>query len=138
MGITPNKNNKTIIKETFAKGIENLEKVIVNVFSSVGESAAMMAKNEGSYTDRTGNLRSSVGYLIAVRGEVMKSFFEGLGASEGERFAREKLTEINVEYVLIVVAGMKYASYVEKKDYDVLLFTKVRAESLAIELFEQL
>jgi len=138
MGINADKNWKKAFREAQENALKNVETVIINTLSYVGEYAATLAKDRGSYTDRTGNLKSSVGYMLAVDGKIIISLFEGSGAAEGEQFAQEKLNELNHKYVLIVVAGMNYASYVENKDYDVLLFTEVMAKAKAVELFEQI
>ena len=40
-----------------------------------GEKFIQVARQSGSYKDQTGNLRSSVGYVIAKDGEVVKENF---------------------------------------------------------------
>ena len=80
-----------------------------------------------SHTDRTGNLRSSVGYIIAMDGETVSENFEKSGKGNdgdtGISKARQLAEDISLayqgSYVLIGVAGMEYAVYVEAKGKDV-------------------
>ena len=43
---------------------------LVEQFSFIGEACVKMARESGDYNDITGNLRSSIGYVILVDGEV--------------------------------------------------------------------
>lgn len=45
---------------------------IVNLFCFVGESCIVEARNGGDYIDRTGNLRSSIGYAVLRDGKVVQ------------------------------------------------------------------
>mgnify|MGYP007038201873 CR=1 FL=1 len=73
--------------------------------------------HQPNYIDHTGNLRHSIGYIVAVDGKIVKADFQN---SEGEKTANDALAKYNKGIVLIMVAGMKYAYYVSKKGYDVL------------------
>ncbi|RYF48654.1 MAG: hypothetical protein EOO39_46660 [Cytophagaceae bacterium] len=91
----------------------------------LGEACITQARTLGSYRDVTGNLRSSVGYVIVVDGQVVDANFEvtsggALGMSAGERYARSLASQFSAGYVLIVVAGMNYAAKVESRGRDVL------------------
>jgi hypothetical protein len=90
--------------------------------SFIGEEFINNAKLNGNYKDRTGNLRSSIGYVVAVDGEVKKYKFEG--TSEGRQnsidTADELLQENNSGLVLIGFAGMEYGLAVESRGYDVI------------------
>lgn len=80
-----------------------------------------MAREIGTYTDRTGNLRSSIGAVMQADGnKVMETPFNQVsaggsqGSSAGRTLANETLAEHrDSPFSLIVVAGMDYASYVE-------------------------
>lgn len=82
---------------------------------------------EESWMDRSGNLRSSIGYIVVRDGEICKSGgFERVdgpkrdkspedGSAEGRSYAERLAANYPTGYALIVVAGMEYAAYVEAK-----------------------
>lgn len=110
--------------------IENLE--------FVGEACVAEARTAGSYTDRTGNLRSSVGYVISVDGDIRKKGgFESdkPGAEEGARYAESLVGQYPQGIVLIVVAGMNYAAYVSANGYNVLDSAELKAEDILKQIF---
>lgn len=95
---------------------------------------------EDSWNDQTGNLRSSIGYIITQNGTPLVSggFLptsapQGTGA-KGQQVGQSYAESIVRQYagcllVLVVVAGMEYAVYVEAMDNkDVLASTKLWAE----------
>lgn len=94
-----------------------------------------------TYRDRTGNLRSSIGYVILKNGEQVESFFEG-EESEGKEAGKAVTIEVAEKfpkgYVLIVVAGMGYAAAVEANGFDVLSGSSDRAIKQLKTLFEKL
>ena len=77
---------------------------------------------EESWFNQTGNLRSSVGYVVVAHGRIVKSsdFATVLHGSEGSRagkaLAEERAKKYSNGYALIVVAGMNYAGLVEARD----------------------
>ena len=73
--------------------------------------------HQPNYIDWTGNLRHSIGYLVAVDGEIINADLQNTEATET---AQKALLKYKDGIVLIMVAGMKYAYYVSKKGYDVL------------------
>jgi hypothetical protein len=73
--------------------------------------------HQPNYIDWTGNLRHSIGYLVAVDGEIINADLQN---SEATETAQKALSKYKDGIVLIMVAGMKYAYYVSKKGYDVL------------------
>lgn len=73
--------------------------------------------HQPNYIDWTGNLRHSIGYLVAVNGEIINADLQNTEATET---AQKALSKYKDGIVLIMVAGMKYAYYVSKKGYDVL------------------
>lgn len=85
-----------------------------------------------SFKDHTGNLRSSIGFVILKNGKVINQNFKisGKGSSGKEGMQKAKamvarlMERVGIEYpkgfVLIVVAGMEYAAAVESKGYDVI------------------
>jgi len=113
------------------KIVKRAEDVIIEQFQIVGEQFIADARNNGTYTDRTGNLRSSIGYIIFKDGEPLSESFPGI-TKEGIDHGR-KVAEANVPkkgLAIIVVAGMNYAYYVEAKNYDVITGSSYAAEKL--------
>ena len=115
-----------------------------NTLIRVGEECVVYARTNGSYTDQTGNLRSSVGYAVIDNGRVIsKSGFAAVkqgaeGASQGKDFLSEIISQHGNSQVLIVVAGMNYATYVEAKSYDVISGAELRSDALVPQLLRQL
>lgn len=109
----------------------------------LGERVVKYAREHGSYTDRTSNLRNSIGYVVIQSGKVLASNFgnEG-GYEEAKQKARDHAMQVasalsgNKTY-LVWVAGMEYARYVEAKGFDVLTgsgnWVESTAESLKAE-----
>lgn len=80
-------------------------------------------KERSRYTDRSGNLTSSIGYSVHIDGQLagVSSFEPILEGTEGSLKGRELAeTSPGDGISLSLVAGMEYASYVEKMGKDVL------------------
>lgn len=108
--------------------------VVANVaerLQYVGEEAVGVARDTGSYRDRTGNLRSSVGYAVWLDG---KRVGGSSGSGAGGEAARGVLDGLSQSapasgLMLTVCAGMPYGKYVQGRGYTVLQ----QAESQAVE-----
>lgn len=121
---------------------------IIKVLSYVGEKCVTEARDrtqEESWFDQTGNLRSSIGYVIYHNGVEVKtsSFQEVKNGSDGPKYGKTLAEQIASEhltgYVLIVVAGMHYADYVEAKDNkNVLASSYALANSLVPKMMKEL
>lgn len=124
--------------------IERIEQLIIYNLSYVGDQCLTEARSTNSYKDQTGNLRSSIGYIIVKDGRVIRqSDFAVVrtgsqGKSEGESFARSLARTFPEGIVLIVVAGMNYASYVSAKGYNVLDSAELLADRLVPSILKQL
>lgn len=119
------KTEMSEIQEYIKRSIERTDKVVIRNLQRLGEEAVIYARNRTgaeSWYDQTGNLRSSVGYVIAKDGGIVRrggfsQILDGTeGPSEGKEFAAEVAKDYPGKYVLIVVAGMNYASYVEEME----------------------
>lgn len=121
-----------------------MKQSLYNTLARVGEECVSYARTNGSYIDQTGNLRSSVGYAVIDNGRVIsKSGFgtvkQGVeGSSQGKDFLSEIISQHRNGLVLIVVAGMNYATYVEAKSYDVISGAELRSDVLVPQLMKQL
>lgn len=136
--VTPMDEIDRMIEEEIRKS----ERDIIKKLSYIGESAISEARENGDYMDQTGNLRSSVGYVILNNGKTVLENIQrsdrGTDRSTGVQVAKNFIQEISEKYkndfVLIVVAGMDYAVYVEALGRNVLSSSKLLAESLAKQL----
>lgn len=91
----------------------------------------------GSFNDQTGNLRSSIFFIIGVDGKISHEDFEesergtdkSTGVEEARLYAGQVLEEWPAGLVLITGAAMEYASYVEAKGYDVITGSTLEAKA---------
>jgi hypothetical protein len=124
--------------------IERKEQVIIRRLCSIGEKCLSEARTNGNYIDRTGNLRSSIGYVVVVDGNiVLMSSFAAIkqgkqGSTRGKRFIEQLINKFPTWICLILVAGMNYAGYVSAKGYNVLDSSELLAEKLVPQMLEKL
>lgn len=110
---------------------ERIITAAINRLKYVGERFIINARSTDTYQDQTGNLRSSIGYVILLDGEQLFDNFPGAtetGKTNGRQVAAEAASEFPTGLVLICVAGMKYAGYVESRNYDVITGSALIAE----------
>lgn len=102
--------------------IERANMLTIRALSLLGEMCVIEAKDrpqESSWYDQSGNLRSSIGYVIVRDGKIVAySEFTQVkqgsdGVKEGKELAKELAKKYTSGYALIVVAGMNYAELVE-------------------------
>ena len=124
------------IEKAIDQFIEEQDAKTILRLKFIGETFINDAKRRGNYTDRTGNLRSSIGYIILKDGKPISNMFSGKpqGVARGKQFAEELRQEYPEGFVLIGVAGMNYAAYVEAKNYDV-ISGSVPSETLINQIF---
>ena len=120
-GLVP-KFNIGSVKGRFVEFEKQVLSKQLQVLTYAGEQFVNIARNTRTYRDRTGNLRSSIGYVVGYEGKVVKSNFSGTGKEikNAKNIANEVLQEYAKGYVLIGFAGMGYAASVESKGYDVI------------------
>ncbi len=101
---------------------ERVEMLTVRALSYLGELCVIEARNrpqEISWYDRSGNLRSSIGYAIIHNGKILEysDFTQVRQGNEGVRKGKALIEELSKKfangYALVVVAGMNYAEFVE-------------------------
>lgn len=137
--ITPKADVEAYLQDQLAKR----EKSIIKTLNFVGITCINEARTNGDYIDQTGNLRSSIGYAIIQNGVVVnQSRFEQVkDGREGKKEGAELLSDLigrNTQgIVLIVVAGMNYAAYVET-NRNVITSAELLAEDLVPKLLRQL
>ena len=124
--------------------IERMKDALVYNLQYVGEQCLNAARQSQAYRDQTGNLRSSLGYVLAVDGKVVGQssptvILNGAeGAKSGARYAREIAGRYPEDIVLVVVAGMQYAAYVAARRGDVLDSAELLAERLVPQVLKRL
>lgn len=108
--------------------VKRVEEAIIFNFYVIGEGSVNHAREQGSYKDRTSNLRNSIGYVVAYNGEIVEyGFKRSAGITDKAAFlADQKIQEMLSDhgYDLIIVAGMNYARHVENKGKVVLSSTE--------------
>lgn len=144
MGIKANFKIGDIQKE-FDKAQKRVENAMISALKTLGGKCIEIARNSNDYTDQTGNLRASIGYIIVVNGTIIERDFQvankdedGKGIATGSELADELAQKYSQGFVLIVVAGMSYAAAVESKSKDVLTSAEKYAEKQLPKLLQRL
>jgi hypothetical protein len=139
-----NNTPKSITQQVADKMVQSIERAIVHRLKYIGEVCVNEARRAGSYQDQTGNLRSSIGYVITCDGKIIsKSAFPVVkdgsdGQKEGKNYAEKLAAGFPRGYCLIVVAGMNYAYYVQRRGKNVLQTSELKAKSEVNKLLRQL
>lgn len=127
MGITLKTDINTLMGK-IQHDVDDLINVASMAMKMACDNVVRDARLLDTYTDQTGNLRSSIGYVIYDNGAEIYQSFEARGMStggeEGVKKAMELASNVAIAYgeqlVAVVVAGMDYAVYVESKGLDVI------------------
>ncbi|MBQ3679816.1 MAG: hypothetical protein IJP79_07250 [Paludibacteraceae bacterium] len=148
MPVESNGNIKEFLAKVTAEEVERLKERLVYNLMAIGEETVNVARNSAlkgkDYKDQTGNLRSSVGYVISIDGEIAEmSAFDVVkdgkeGSQSGRDYALQLISEFPEGICLIVVAGMNYAKFVAAKGYDVLDSSQLQAEQLIPQMLKDL
>ena len=141
--LTPNEEIEAYMDEQLSR----LRTVILRNLAYIGEQCLNKARSTDSYKDQTGNLRSSIGYVIVEDGKVIqasdfapseKGTDKAKGQATGKAYASELAARFPSGITLLVVAGMNYATYVSAKGYDVLDGAELLADQLTEKLLKDL
>lgn len=126
------KFNSNDIKAMVEEKKKRIEAAILLNLQRIGEAFVTQARETETYKDRTGNLRSSIGYVILRNGSQLNENFESRGGPNGVEQARKIIEEAKLKFptgfVLIGVAGMDYAAAVESLGFDVITASSIQAE----------
>lgn len=143
MGITA-KFTEADIQQHLDRFYQTVERRAIQRLQYLGELCVNHAKDLPavvSYTDQTGNLRSSIGFMVFRNGLSIHSGFTGSnlsGSFEGSSQGMSLALQVGREYpkglVLVVVAGMNYAVHVESQGRDVI----TSAEQLAVDVLPKM
>ena len=124
--------------------LKGLEQAVIRTLAYCGELCLNVARSTNSYKDQTGNLRSSIGYVVTVDGRIVnQSDFETVkkgwdGSKQGAAFAKQLVRRFPKGICLIVVAGMEYAAHVKNRGYDVLDSSELTADRIVPYMLKQL
>jgi len=132
------------LRQIIQDRMDKIERAAISRLQFVGEKFVTNARNNGAYKDRTGNLRSSVGYVIMKDGIQIAANFKAFpqvdpkakGAGQGMEKAQTAIDEIAEKLrgkyprglILIGVAGMDYAAAVEAEGFDVITSSSITAK----------
>lgn len=133
-------NCKSIQRE-LSSFSERLGSEVVPLLDKAGVMSVEIAKRSKTYCDKTGNLTSSIGYGVVKDGKIVciGGFGSGEGGEAGKRYLAQQSSEIGAGQVgLILVAGMYYATYVERIGYVVLDGARLRLETIVNELLSKI
>lgn len=143
MAIVDNTDYNALIVEMRERA-ERINRAIVRTFQYIAEVLVREARMKGDYIDQTGNLRSSIGAIILLDGQVVsRSGFEVVkggssGANEGLTYAQEIAAAYPRGIALVVVAGKDYAAHVAARGRDVLSSAVLKAEDIIPRMMRQL
>lgn len=136
------------VHDMLMREAERVERLTIRALSKLGEQCVTKIRDRAgdkSWYDQTGNLRSSVGYVIAHNKNIIQysSFNQVKQGSEGVKTGKDLAEELakkySNNYVLIVVAGMNYAEFVEAMDNkDVIASTELWVKEQVPLMLEKL
>lgn len=124
--------------------LKGLEQAVIRTLTYCGELCLNVARSTNSYKDQTGNLRSSIGYVVTVDGRIVNQSDFGTvkkgvdGSKQGAAFAKQLVRRFPKGICLIVVAGMDYAVHVKNRGYDVLDSSELTADRIVPYMLKQL
>lgn len=126
--------------------IEKRENSIVRTLQYIGTECVNEAKTNSGYIDQTGNLRSSIGYVVLKNGVAQNNYqstFDVVkqgesGKHTGTEFLNSLISQNSKGIVLIVVAGMNYAAHVEATGRNVVTSAELLAEKLVPQILKEI
>jgi hypothetical protein len=116
--------------------LEKDQRKIATMLVYVGEQCLTDARNKGSYTDQTGNLRNSIGYVVLLNGRVFSA--KQSERPETQSLLAEVIPQFQNGIALIVAAGMEYAGYVEARGFNVITSSRLLAQKVVPQMLTQL
>jgi hypothetical protein len=139
------KTPQSAIDAMIESRVKAIQSSIIDALKQIGEQCVIVMRNNGNYKDQTGNLRSSTGFMVVSNGqEVIMSRFDVVkDGYEGQKRGRKIVAEVAKKYpddnVLVVVAGMEYAIYVERRHHkDVITSAQLFAKKEARRILEEM
>ena len=138
---------QNVFEAFLLKAEKHIIKCMGDALAQLVRESDTKARDRGydvSFRDVTGNLRSSIGGAVYQHGQVFftSSFNQVLKGSKGSAEGRKMVQSLAHQYtdaiVMVMVAGMDYADYVEAIDSkDVIESTRIWAESVVMKRLEE-
>lgn len=133
------------IRKRFDNFLTEVDKMQIEILQELGEKCVLHARGlppEQGFHDQTGNLRSSMGYVVFKDGVAVHEGYEQVKeGSEGVQAGRKLANQVGQNtkgIVLVVTAGMNYATYVEAKGRDVLASAEILAQQEFPRMLDEL
>ena len=135
MGIKFTNKQKDKAINDLKKSIKVLENKIMDSLTIVAEELMIDANIHKGYDNKSGNLSSSIGCGIIKNGSILRIVgFNGSteGKIKGIKFLNDTVLGLskNVNYQIVMIAGMYYSTYVENMGYNVLSITEINAKTI--------
>ncbi len=138
------KNTVNVIK-AIHRQVAEADEISFKVLQYAGEAFVRAARENREFKDDTGNLQSSIGYVIVKDRKIIWKAFEGIGKTStsegkaaGERLAQAIALTLKDGWGLIGVAGMEYGLYVEARGIDVISGSVPETRKLLSEIIRDL
>lgn len=131
MAVRPVSNQNLIIGQGVDVFYQRLRNAAILRLQALGLELVNEAKRTRGYTDRTGNLTNSMGFVLFEDGNVVVTNLasgEAGTKSENTAFAIKSENINGTRFELVIVAGMEYAQYVEAKGFVVLTKAEMKAK----------
>lgn len=145
MGITAPQGFEQAVEKELLEQMNNMRTALIYNLGAIGNRVVNIARQHHRYKDQTGNLTSSVGYVIVEDGKVvMESSFEQTrptateGSNKGRSFAHSLAKAYPEGITLVVVAGMNYAAYVERRGIGGMTTAEINARNAVRTLLDKL
>lgn len=137
------------IQEKINARIEARKQAFIGRLFAIAEECLNNAKSNHKYSNRTGNLASSINYCIVDNGVIVTAGqwkatvgAEGngqKGIQSGMQYLQKVVSGLPQKgLIFVMVAGMPYASYVEAMSLDVLDTSEAMARAKIKQMIEKL
>lgn len=148
ISVTP-QFTKGQLQLVIAQKVARIEQATLDILIRVGEQFVTDARSTTTYKDVTGNLRSSIGYVVLKDGKQLVSNFQQIppknlaakiksggkvikplydGRKKGEALAKKIASEHPIGFCIVGVAGMQYSISVEARGFDVITGSSITAQ----------
>jgi len=125
--------------------VSQIEQMIQNELVYIGLEFVRNARIQADFKDHTGNLRSSIGFMLLKNGRPVFEDFQLSQKGTDRKTGRDTAWEYAFAhaksitgFVLICVAGMEYAVFVEANGFDVITSSALKAEDNLTKDLEKL
>lgn len=134
------------VKKRFDDALDIVSRWQVKYLQRLGEECVLHARQIPAtvgFMDQTGNLRSSIGYIVFVDGvAVGENYVPVSGGVEGVEKGKALAKKVGSTYkngvCMVVTAGMNYAVHVEAKGRDVLTSAEHLAKQELPKILQEL